>query len=140
MAKLTAKQENFCAEFVQCGNAAEAYRRAYSAGKMKPETVWSNASRLLDNSKVRARVQELQDAAAQKAQVTLEGHLKKLAELRDLAIEDGQLSAAITAEISRGKAAGLYTDKVKAELSGANGGPLSSEIVVKFVEPERHDG
>ena len=116
MAKLTAKQEKFCTEFVQCGNAAEAYRHAYSAGKMKPETVWSNASRLLGNSKVKARVQELQYAAAQKAQVTLEGHLEALRRLRDLAVEEGQFSAAITAEISRGKAAGLYTDKVQADV------------------------
>lgn len=140
MAKLTAKQEKFCTEFVQCGNAAEAYRRAYNAEKMKPVTVWSAASRLLDDCKVTARLKELQDAAAKEAQVTLEGHLNDLKRLRDLAIEDGQFSAAITAEISRGKAAGLYTDKVKAEVAGPNGGPLSSEIVVKFVEPERHDG
>ena len=116
MAKLTAKQEKFCTEFVQCGNASEAYRRAYSAGNMKPETVWSNASRLLDDSKVGARVRELQEAAAQKAQVTLEGHLEDLRRLRDMAVENGQFSAAITAEISRGKAVGLYTERVQADV------------------------
>lgn len=138
--KLTPKQEKFCTEFVQCGNAAEAYRRAYSAGKMKPETVWSNASRLLDDSKVTARVEELREAAAREAQVTLEGHLNDLRRLRDLAVEEGQLSAAITAEVSRGKAAGLYT--VKQELSGPDGGPVaqSQEIVVRFVQPEDGHG
>lgn len=136
---LTQKQESFCAEYVKCGNAAEAYRSAYKCEKMKPESVWSLASRLMSNVKVMSRVQELRDAAAKEAQVTLEGHLNKLAELRDMAIEDGQFSAAITAEVSRGKAAGLYTDKVKTEVSGPSGGPLSSEILVRFVEPERHD-
>lgn len=141
MAKLTPKQEKFCVEFIQCGNAAEAYRRAYSAEKMKPETIWSNASRIMADSKVLARVSELRAEAAQKAMVTLESHLADLARLRDLAEEDGQFSAAITAEISRGKAVGLYTERLKQEVSGPNGGAVqtSSEIVVRFVEADHGD-
>jgi phage terminase small subunit len=138
MAKLTPKQEKFCLEFIQCGNAAEAYRRAYSAEKMKPETVWNSAYKLMENGEVKARVQELRETAAQKAIVTLESHLADLARLRDLAEEDGQFSAAITAEISRGKAVGLYTERLKQEVSGPNGGAVqtSSEIVVRFVEAD----
>ena len=113
---LTQKQESFCAEYVKCGNAAEAYRSAYKCEKMKPESVWSLASRLMSNVKVMSRVQELRDAAAKEAQVTLKGHLEDLRRLRDMAVEDGQFSAAITAEISRGKAVGLYTDKVQADV------------------------
>ena len=113
---MTQKQERFCAEYVKCGNAAEAYRSAYKCEKMKPESVWSLASRLMSNVKVMSRVQELRDAAAKEAQVTLEGHLEDLRRLRDIAVEEGQLSAAITAEISRGKAVGLYTDKVQADV------------------------
>lgn len=141
MAKLTPKQEKFCLEFIQCGNAAEAYRRAYSAEKMKPETVWNSAYKLMENGEVKARVQELRETAAQKAIVTLESHLADLARLRDLAEEDGQFSAAITAEISRGKAVGLYTERLKQEVSGPNGGAVqtSSEIVVRFVEADHGD-
>lgn len=116
MAKLTAKQEKFCTEFVQCGNAAEAYRRAYNAEKMKPGTLWVKASELINNGKVTVRIQELQDVAARNAQVTLEGHIEDLKWLRDKAVEAGQYSAAITAEISRGKAVGLYTDKLQADV------------------------
>lgn len=115
---LTQKQEKFCAEYVKCGNAAEAYRRAYKTDKMKPVTVWNESSKLMDNHDVTMRIKKIQDAAAKEAQVTLEGHLNKLAELRDMAIDDGQWNAAITAEVSRGKAAGLYTEKIKSELSG----------------------
>lgn len=141
MAKLTPKQEKFCLEFIQCGNAAEAYRRAYSAEKMKPETVWNSAYKLMENGEVKARVQELRETAAQKAIVTLESHLADLARLRDLAEGDGQFSAAITAEISRGKAVGLYTERLKQEVSGPNGGAVqtSSEIVVRFVEADHGD-
>lgn len=139
MAKLTPKQEKFCLEFIQCGNAAEAYRRAYSAEKMKPETIWSNASRIMADSKVLARVSELREEAAQKAMVTLESHLADLARLRDLAEEDGQFSAAITAEISRGKAVGIYTEKVRQEVTGANGGPVQEELTIKLVRPNHAD-
>lgn len=114
---LTQKQEKFCSEYVKCGNAAEAYRRAYSAERMKPATIRNNAYKLLCNNDISTMLNKLRDAAAKEAQVTLEGHLNKLAELRDMAIEDGQWNAAITAEVSRGKAAGLYTERVKADVT-----------------------
>ena len=34
-----------------------------------------------------------------------------------------------------GKHLGIFMDKVKAEVSGPDGGPVASEIVVRFVEP-----
>ena len=56
---LTFKQEKFCKYYVDTeGNASEAYRMSYDASKMKPETIWSAASRLLANSKVSARISE----------------------------------------------------------------------------------
>lgn len=56
---LTPKQEKFCREFIKCGNASEAYRKAYNAENMKPESINRKASELLDNVKITARVQEL---------------------------------------------------------------------------------
>jgi len=43
MAGLTIKQEAFCQAYIEKGNASEAYRMAYAADKMKPETVNRNA-------------------------------------------------------------------------------------------------
>ena len=114
--RLTQKQENFCVEFVKCGNAAEAYRRSYNASKMQDVSVWNASSRLMSDDKIAARIQNLRDSAAKKAQVTLEGHLEDLKRLRDQSVESGQFSAAIAAEISLGKAVGLYTDKVQADV------------------------
>lgn len=56
---LTPKQENFCREYIKCGNASEAYRKAYNCQNMKPESINRKASELLDNVKITARVQEL---------------------------------------------------------------------------------
>lgn len=56
---LTFKQENFCKYYVDTeGNASEAYRMAYDASKMKAESIWVTACRLLKNSKVSLRIEE----------------------------------------------------------------------------------
>lgn len=56
--KLTAQQEKFCLAFVQSGNAAEAYRQAYSV--TNTGTAKANGSRLLKNPAVQSRIAELQ--------------------------------------------------------------------------------
>lgn len=43
----------------EAGNASEAYRRAYDAGKMKAATVNRKAKELMDNGKITARIEEL---------------------------------------------------------------------------------
>ncbi len=63
--RLTEKQEKFCIYYLDTeGNASEAYRMAYDTSNMKSETVWSNASRLLDDSKVTARISEIRTERA----------------------------------------------------------------------------
>lgn len=56
---LRLKQEKFCLEFVKCGNASEAYRKSYNIANMKSETINRKAKELMDNGKIRARLQEL---------------------------------------------------------------------------------
>jgi phage terminase small subunit len=56
---LTPKQEKFCREFIKCGNASEAYRKAYNCDNMKPETINVKACELLKNGNITVRVQEL---------------------------------------------------------------------------------
>lgn len=71
--KLTEKQEKFCNYYLDCdGNASEAYRMAYDASKMQPETIWSNASRMLASNKVAARIAELRSERAEASKVNRE--------------------------------------------------------------------
>lgn len=56
---LRPKQEKFCQEYIKCGNASEAYRKAYSTQNMKPETINRKAKELIDNGKIAARIEEL---------------------------------------------------------------------------------
>lgn len=68
--RLTEKQEMFCHFYLDTGgNASEAYRMAFNTDKMKPETIWSNASRLLNDSKVAARLDEIRSARAEATKV-----------------------------------------------------------------------
>lgn len=113
MSKLTPKQENFCLAYIETGNASEAYRQSYNASSMKPDTVQRAAKTLLDNSKIAARLEELRRPAIKAAQMTLEGHLLRLDNLSRAAEKADQFAAAITAETNRGKAAGLYEERVK---------------------------
>ena len=110
---LTPKQERFCAAYVETGDGSESYRRSYDAAAMKPATVNRAAKALLDNSKIAARIAELRAPVAEAAQITLAGHLQTLGGLRDKAIAAGKYGPAIQAEIARGKASGLYVEKVE---------------------------
>lgn len=124
MSGLTAKQEAFCIEYVKGGSKSfsDAYRAAYNCEKMKPESVNRKAVELMANGKITARINELRAEASREASVTLADHLRTLETLRVSAAEAGQYSAAVKAEIARGKASGLYVDRQ--EISGPDGDPV----------------
>ena len=72
------------------------------------------ASRMLngrDYPNVLERVRQIKIELQHKFEVSFESHVKKLAELRDTALQNGAYAAAVSAEKSRGQAAGLYIDR-----------------------------
>ena len=54
---------------------------------------------------------ELREEIQKKYEVTFEKHITELAKLRDSSRDKGAWSAAINAEVARGKAAGLYVEQ-----------------------------
>lgn len=76
--KLTPKQELFAQNIIQGMSQADAYRNSYNAKKMSDKTVWENASRLMNDGKVKARVKELRDQIAKTAIMTAQERLKFL--------------------------------------------------------------
>ncbi|NNS07328.1 terminase small subunit [Erwinia sp. JH02] len=118
MASLTQKQETFCQAYIETGNASEAYRTAYAADKMKPETINRKAKEQLDNGKIAARIAELQGEIKQRHNVTVDSLIKELEEARQSALtaETPQSSAAVAATMGKAKLTGL--DKVIVELHG----------------------
>lgn len=121
---LTPKQEAFALAYVETGNASEAYRRAYNAGKMKPEVIAVKASELLAHGKVSVRVAGLQACHAERHKLTVDDLLRELEEARQAALgaETAQSSAAVAATMGKAKLLGM--DKQVIEHSGPNGGAI----------------
>lgn len=105
---LTQKQEAFALAYVETGNAAEAYRRAYDVrAATQHSSIYTNASKLLDNTKVMQRVQQLQDEAAQMCLYTVKDAFEEYETARQLALQENNPSAAVTAVNGKVKLFGL---------------------------------
>ena len=115
MAELTQKQENFCLAYVETGNASEAYRRAYDAENMKPESINRKAKELMDNGKIAARLAEMHQATAQRHQLTVDDLIKELEEARQIAMGGERPTPAAMVAATMGKAKLLGLDSPKPE-------------------------
>lgn len=138
MAGLTPKQEAFCQAYIETGNASEAYRTAYAADKMKPESVNRKAKELLDNGKIAARVAELQGEIKQRHNVTVDSLLAELEEARQKALsaETPQSSAAVAATMGKAKLVGLDKQIVDHTSSDGTMTPQPTIIQLLPVEPK----
>lgn len=126
---LTAKQEAFALAYVETGNAAEAYRRAYDVkAATLHSTIYSAASRLLADSKVCARVAALQDQAATMSLYTVKTAFEEYEAARELANATGNPSAAVSAINGKVKLFGLEQPR-RIEHAGAGGGPIQTQEV-----------
>ena len=119
--KLTAKQEAFCLAYIETNNASEAYRLAYKASKMKPETINRKAAELKNNGKITARLAELREPIMQRHNVTVDSLVLELEEARQAALsaETPQSSAAVAATMGKAKICGL--DKQVIDLMSSDG-------------------
>ena len=107
---INAKQKKFCREYIKGLTATDAAMKAgYTKDRKGAKT---QGSVLLNhNPVVRNYLIELEMSLAERDAVSLESHLSTLHDLREEAKDQGQISAAITAEVHRGKAGGLYIDR-----------------------------
>ena len=109
--KITPKQEKFVR--IYCCEDVSQTEAAVRAGYSK-KSAHAIASQLLNGIRyphVVARVYEVKNELAHKYEVTFENHVKKLADIRDLALREGSYAAAVAAEKNRGQVAGLYIDR-----------------------------
>ena len=111
--RLTDKQMSFAQKLV------------YNEGRMTPTECAIEAGYDADSAHVRASelknprkyplvakyIGELREEIQKKYEITFERHVAELAKLRDASRDKGAWSAAINAEVARGKAAGLYVDQ-----------------------------
>jgi hypothetical protein len=107
---LNAKQKKFCREYLKGTTATDAAIKAgYTKDRKGAKT---QGSVLLNhNPVVRNYLIELEMSLAERDAISLESHLGTLHDLREEAKDQGQIAAAITAEVHRGTAGGLYIDR-----------------------------
>jgi phage terminase small subunit len=128
---LTPKQEAFALAVASGKTQSDAYREAFNVRPTTKDTsVNVNASKLMADANIAQRVEELRKPIAEKAMITLESHIQRLKELAELAIDQGQIAAAIKAEELCGKASGVYIEK--RQITGADGGPVQHSVKVSF--------
>lgn len=137
---MTPKQEKFCQLYVELGNASEAYRQAYDAARMKPESVAVQAAKMLVSPKIALRVDELKAAAAERHGVTVDDIAAMLREDRDFARQCETPAAAVSATMGLAKLYGHLRDKV--EHTGKDGKPIQTEDVTEanLIEKARRLG
>ena len=111
--RLTEMQKKFAHELVSNEGRKYAYQCAIDAGYAKDrarQTAWE-----LQNPKMHPLVVkyigELREEYQKKYAVTFERHISELGKIRQDALNKGAWSAAVNAEVARGKAAGLYIEQ-----------------------------
>ena len=95
---MTPKQERFAQEVASGKSQAEAYRTAFDVKPTtKPETTFANASRLMADSNVAARVAEIRAAAVEQLVWTMQDSLEVLAQIAKGLDEDAKPSDKVNA-------------------------------------------
>lgn len=124
------KHERFAQLLAKGENATNSYKQAgYTAQGNSAEAA---ASRLLSDVRVQARIAELQERAAIKAEMTALDIVRMLEEDRALARQEKQTSAAVSAAMGIAKILGLVIDR--SELTGKNGGPIETRDLTEDTE------
>ncbi len=111
--RLTEMQKKFAHELVSNEGRKYAYQCAIDAGYAKDRS--RQTSYELQNPKhhplVVKYIGEIREEYQKKYAVTFERHITELGKIRQDALAKGAWSAAVNAEIARGKAAGLYIEQ-----------------------------
>ena len=111
--RLTEMQKKFAHELVSNEGRKYAYQCAIDAGYAKDRS--RQTSYELQNPKhhplVVKYIGEIREEYQKKYAVTFERHITELGKIRQDALKKGAWSAAVNAEVARGKAAGLYIEQ-----------------------------
>ena len=110
--QLTIKQENFCQKVIELsGRLSDAYREAYDAEQMTPESIKVEAHRLSTSPGVASRIAELRGEMLARHHTTVDSITYELEDSRRLAMEANNPSAAVSASMGKAKLHGLLVEK-----------------------------
>lgn len=111
--ELTAQQLEFVRHLLAGKTASDAYRASYDTENMQNPTIWVEASRLRSHPNVAIWLAAARKAKLGTAVLTKEQHMQELERLREIALDSGNIGAAVQAEQTRGKVAGHHVERVQ---------------------------
>lgn len=133
--KLAPKQQRFVEEYLVDLNATQAAIRAgYSV-----KTANQQGARLLVNVGIQQAIQQAQKERTERIQVTQDSVLEGIIRCTEASEKLEDYKTALKGFELQGRHLGMFTDKVKNEHSGPDGGPVQYDIRMTFVRPQRRD-
>ena len=110
---LTPKQEKFVQGIVDGKTQTDAYKNAYNTAKMSDSSIYQEASRLMNNPQITARIEELRQRIDERLIMSAKKRAEKLTEF----INDEDPLTAMKAIDILNKMTGEYVQKVQADVS-----------------------
>ena len=126
--KLTAKQEAFAQGIADGLGQGDAYRMAYDAEGMKDSTVYSKASIMMNDGKIRARVDELKSMVVEKQLWTREMSVKGLIQAYRIA-QDAKTSTGMTAAVKELNVMHGFNEPTKLSITGSMIQRIQREVI-----------
>lgn len=111
--ELTPQQQEFVRHILAGKSASDAYRASYDCSRTQPNVIWVRASELRNNRNVAVWLSAARKARLGTAVLTIDQHKQELERLREIAVESGNIGAAVAAETARGKVAGHHIERVQ---------------------------
>jgi phage terminase small subunit len=137
---LTPKQEAFALAYVETGNAAEAYRRAYDVkAATTHSSIYVAASELIRHPKIRVRIADLQEQAKEMCLYSVRMAFDEYEAARKLAMAEGidNPSAAVAAVNGKVKLFGLEAPaKAKVDHTSSDGTMTPTRIIIEAAKPD----
>ncbi len=112
---LTQQQQGFVTDIMAGKSYGRAYQDNYNSGETAPNRLTSMGIKLSKSARIAFILAEFREKEVKRIGFTLEVHLEKLKELRDLAQKDKKWSEAIRAEEIRGHVGGHRVERVRTE-------------------------
>jgi phage terminase small subunit len=111
--ELSPKMHKFCLGIVEGDGPSEAYRAAYAASSMSDDSVAVEASRLLRDPRVHARIEELRTSLQRSLGVSRATLLREIDEVRELAKTSGDIKTVLAATMSKARILGFLDSPPK---------------------------
>tara|TARA_Y100001938_G_C7889016_1_gene328838 strand:+ start:174 stop:653 length:480 start_codon:yes stop_codon:yes gene_type:complete len=119
MRQLTMKQHRFVDEYINTGNASEAYRRSYDCKKSSNKTISIEATKLINSPNVALAVKREKERLSRSSRLGSKELEKRMIDIYDTSFNEGQYNVALNALNAIAKLNGLIVNKEHRIVNGS---------------------